>query len=395
MTTLAPTAAISPREIDLDSVEIIIKVSERCNIACTYCYFFFGGDESYRSRPARISGDVVEDIVRFVRHGSRDLGLKHIVLTFHGGEPMMMPPDKFRSLCQRLSDSVTPPTRLHMQMQTNGMLVNDRWIDLLEEFHIGVGVSIDGPQEVHDRQRIDHRGQGTHARVVAGIGMLREARRRGRIPYVGGIAVIDPTQDPRELLPYFVEDLGFDSFDFIPPFGALDCPPKEVGKYFCRLFDAWIALGKPDLKISLIQAVLNKLRGYSSFYLPCGPDPIRYRVLRISSDGSLYPDEHLPPGDWDIPHVAETSMADFLQGPYYRLVDSLHLTPPSECVSCCWRQVCHGGHPWNRHSPLGDLRRPSSLCEGLKMFYAHVVKYLLHTGTPMEVFLQRLALEPA
>lgn len=395
MTTLAPANDLLPREIDLDTVEIIVKVSERCNIACTYCYFFFGGDESYRARPARIAEGVVEDLVSFIRHGSRELGLKNVVLTFHGGEPMMIPPDKFRALCKKLRDSVTPPTKLRMQMQTNGMLVNDQWIDILEEFEIGVGVSIDGPQVVHDRQRVDRRGRGTHARVLEGIKLLCEARQRGRIHAIGGIGVIDPAQDPRHLLPYFISELGFDSFDFIPPFGALDCPPKDFGTYLCRLFDSWIALDNPDLHISIIQAFLNKLMGYSSFYLPCGPDPVRVRVLRISSDGSLYPDEYLPPGDWNTPNVAETTMARFIQGPYYKMVDSLHLTPPNECASCCWQHVCHGGHPWNRHSQHGDLRKPSSLCEGLKMFYAHVVKYLLHTGTPMEEFIERLALESA
>ena len=140
-------------------LDVVFKLAERCNLACPYCYYFEQENNISELSRALISEDTVIDTARFLRQGAIELGIGHIYLGLHGGEPTLLPKKRFDRLCAILRESLGDVTNLHLGMQTNGTLIDDDWIDLFAKHQVMVGVSIDGPKEAHDRFRPDRRGR--------------------------------------------------------------------------------------------------------------------------------------------------------------------------------------------------------------------------------------------
>ena len=374
------------------SLEVILKSAERCNIACTYCYFFFGESANFHKHPPYISRDVLEDVAQFLREGVDDLGLESVSIDFHGGEPLMQKKVDFDFSCSLLKTTLGKKTRLNFSVQTNGMLVTPEWIDLFEKHQIHVGVSIDGPEEWHDEFRKDHLGRGTHRRVLEGIKLLQAAADANCLPQYGALCVIDPRRNPARLFEYFRDDLGLKNFDLLLPELAPPHPPEMYGQFLCDLLDYWHVRGDLSVNIRFISAFFLRMRGVSSFMFPHGDDEITHRILKISSDGHLYPDDVIHDDAWATPLTRETTLKKFLDSDYFRIVDDLSLQSPAACQACCWERVCRGGHPWNRHVPGAGFNRSSTLCVGLKTFYAHAVAYMLRNGKTMPEVLGMLDL---
>ena len=152
---------------------LILKTVERCNLNCSYCYFFNGSDRTYLQRPKFIDRDTIDALVNFIRDGIKVLGIDSLSVILHGGEPLMQPKEDFVYLLEKFQ-GVFSEINLSFAMQTNATLVTNKWIDLLKKYNVGVGVSIDGPPDYHNRYRVDHRGNGSYEYVLRGIELLRE-----------------------------------------------------------------------------------------------------------------------------------------------------------------------------------------------------------------------------
>jgi uncharacterized protein len=187
--------AVIPRRL-----EVILKIAERCNIACTYCYFFDSRNTDFERRPPLISVETIDHVVAYLLDAARKHELQVIQIDLHGGEPLLMKRDRFDDMCGRLTRALHQVVDLRISLQTNGMLLDDLWIDLLVKHGIFVGVSLDGPREVHDVHRVDHDGRGTYDRVVSGLKRL-QARLPDRL---GVIAVLSPHVDGAVLYQHLV-----------------------------------------------------------------------------------------------------------------------------------------------------------------------------------------------
>jgi uncharacterized protein len=154
-------------------LQVILKTVERCNINCSYCYYFHGSDRSWKQRPATLSDETADAVVRFLTDGARDLQIPEVEVVFHGGEPMMQSRRRFHRLCNSLRAAFADhPSALSLAMQTNGTLVNEAWCQLLDEHRVSVGVSLDGTKEINDIHRVDHRGRSTYDATVEGLRSL-------------------------------------------------------------------------------------------------------------------------------------------------------------------------------------------------------------------------------
>ena len=146
-------------------VQVILKVVERCNLACSYCYYFEGGDQTFKEKPAVIGDDTVDQLAHFLRKGAIDLGLDTVWIAFHGGEPMMLKPAVFDRICTKLREQVGSVCGLKLDMQTNGYHVTEEWLRLFEVHDVGVSFSIDGSAETHDKYRRTKAGKGSYERI--------------------------------------------------------------------------------------------------------------------------------------------------------------------------------------------------------------------------------------
>jgi uncharacterized protein len=150
-------------------LQVIIKIAERCNLACSYCYYFFMGDDSYKDRDAIMKCEQFPLVAEYLREGVLDLGIKKVQVVFHGGEPTLMRAREFRILAAQIRDNLSSICQLSFSMQTNGYHLTRDWEDALEEFKVSVGVSLDGPEAYNDRFRVTHKGKGSHEKIVRTI----------------------------------------------------------------------------------------------------------------------------------------------------------------------------------------------------------------------------------
>jgi len=157
------------------SLQFTLKVASRCNLACTYCYVYMKGDDSWRSRPHLMSEDIFSATVARIREHCAAVGQDSIDVVFHGGEPCLLGSERFSQWCDLLRRELSTVGMVRITIQTNGALIDRAWAEAFRRHNVVVGVSLDGPAAVNDEFRVDHQGRGSHARVLAGIAQLQTA----------------------------------------------------------------------------------------------------------------------------------------------------------------------------------------------------------------------------
>jgi uncharacterized protein len=363
---------------------LLVKLAMRCNIACTYCYWF--RDETVYDAPPLLTADVQAAFIdRLARHLER-FRPEAFPLMFHGGEPLLFGKARFARLVEELlSVAAATGTRLPLSIQTNAMLVDNEWAALLHDLDVNVGVSIDGPPAVHDARRVDFRGNGTYDRTRRGIELLQQAG----VP-LGALAVCDPAGDAGALLAHIVHDLGVFHLDVLVPDATHEDRPLSISRFYVELFDAWVG-GYADrgVNIRVIDSMLSGLLGGRSQSQSIGYGPVT--TVTLLTDGSL---EAL-----DVCRVAGTAatkgthsvlthdIQDVARDPLWREVHhaSLHLAAP--CEACELKMACGGGHVASRWSEAARFDNPSVYCEDYKAIFGHVwrtVAPTLFLETPVQ-----------
>lgn len=386
-----------------DDLEVIVKVTEVCNINCSYCYVFNKGNDDFASRPQFISTQTVDAIVAFLTRGVDDLRAKRMRIVLHGGEPLMLGKRRFRALCQSLRDGLGEKVDLGLGMQTNGALIDPEWIDIFEEFSISIGVSLDGPAHVHDHYRVDKAGRGTHAQTLAGIELLRHAHNQKRIGRPGAICVINPDFSASDVYSHIVRELGFKRVSFNLPMETCDSVPvhyaQALPRYLTELFDEWISDADPQIDIRIFDQMMRFFAGHEAFQQRLLNMHKEHLMVVIAADGDL--SEH---DDFKVinfaqrmGNVKDTSLLEFANQPLRSFLHSLINSVPDGCKSCDWRNYCRAGCTHGlaitRYSEENGFNNRSSLCAGFEALFQSGADFLQQNGLPQEQLRQALGLD--
>lgn len=379
---------------------VVLKTVERCNIDCTYCYMFNMGDETYLKRPIYISEDTIKSVAAFLKAGCAEEKIDHLVLEYHGGEPLMQGKDEFDAMCDYFQTELQETVEVEMVMQTNGMLLDDDWLNLARKYHLGFGMSLDGPKEYHDQFRIDKRGKGTYDKVVEKLKYTQNSPIMKGFPHkVGVLAVLNPKFDARKIYRHFVDDLNLVYFDFLGPFNTyeheIDFTPEEYGNFLCDLFDEWVKDNNPKIQIRYFRSVLNNFFGKNSLIYGVGPvNPLDLPLISIATNGELTPTDELRAiGNnfiYTQSNVYNTTLSDFLKKDIFMKIKDAQYNLPEKCQQCCWQKVCGGGAIINRFKVENNFNNPSRYCDGLQMFYRRIAYYLTENGYTLEDLAKRL-----
>ncbi len=383
---------------DIRFFEIILKVVERCNLNCSYCYFFNLEDQNYKKHPPFISMETVRDIVQFLKRSKTTCpNLTTIRIDLHGGEPMLQPKSQFDAMCTIFREELQNDYQVEIGMQSNGTLVTESWIELLKKHNVTVGISLDGTKEINDRFRVDHRGKGSYDKVVAGLRLLQQSGIKAK---PGILSVLNPSYDPALLYHHFVHELSVQFIDFLLPdfthdtFATSGYSAEDYGAWLCKIFDIWTKEDNPSVQIRFLYTSLSALMGYiPALFL--GGTPIEgYGAATISSNGLIGPEDTIRNTD---PHIMEElgsvknyDISSLMKTPLFTRLGQSLLRIPQECENCCWKSVCRGGKALNRYSRSEGFNKPSIYCNGLKMFYEKIASYLLRGGVPDDVLLKSL-----
>lgn len=383
----------------IDSLQVVYKIAERCNINCSYCYYFNMGDESAFSRPARASTEVTDALAHWIAQGCDELKIPHVSISFHGGEPMLLGADAFDDTCDRLRGIIEPTATLSLSMQTNGTLLDDRWVRVVTDHAVAVGVSIDGPEQAHDRFRLDRRGHSTFGKTEDAVRRLVEAHTQtGKPPST--ISVLSTENDYREVYRY-LRGLGVTTMSFLLPDRNADDvefarspAAAEFGRCLSEVFSEWLAEDNPEVQVRFINDLLVHFRRR---VMP-GEVFTRPRkstqVVIARSDGTVAVDDtFIPALSWygraPVHSTSDGSLRKFLGEPIFREIDETQNSLPSGCADCRWRQVCRGGDFENRFSARNGFDNPSVYCSAYQIFYQHVCDTLIDNGYPRQLMMSK------
>lgn len=376
---------------EISSLEVVYKISERCNLACDYCYFFFKGDETYRTHPPLASGLLTKSVVEFLNDAAATYNIKGINLVLHGGEPLMMPKAKFIALCQEFRSGYTQKAPLRISMQTNGALITSEWIEIFQRFKVGVGVSFDGPAHINDKHRIDVKGRPSYAACRKGWDLLCAASEASKSGPPGLLSVLNPDEDADEIFDHFVDDLGAVHLNFLLPDYTHDNLPsgdyaERVGAAMIRIFNNWSRRGDPDIRVRFIQETAFHLFQLQTLAAATVVGEDLRNQISISSNGELHPEDTvkiLPGYHVSEYNVTTSKIADVFAGGTWSDLGAAR-RPPAQCQACEWFKICRGGRLHHRHSNARGFDNPSVYCEGLKTYFEHITAAAVSRGAAID-----------
>jgi uncharacterized protein len=385
----------------IDELQVVIKLTERCNINCSYCYVFHKGEESYKNHSPKFRKTLHHTLVEFINQGVKELGIIKVNLTFHGGEPLLLGKKRLTEILEFFSLNIKAPA-LGFSIQTNAILIDEQWIELLSKYHVVVGVSIDGHKEANDEYRVDHNGKGSYDDVVRGLHLLKQAEFSGLLDHVGGLAVINPKYHGGEIYRHLVDELGFTNIDFSLPMDThdtyeLDFTASDYGRFLAEVFEQWKGeINEINVRsfIEFIQYIGNghkwsELRDIEQVMTSCDAEPeletLHVQQICISTEGHISIDEMKPvPLNHEQYHVKSDSLKTFVNSQYNQTFLAPFNSIPYDCCGCIWKNYCKGGSVYgvfvNRFSQKQYFNNKSIMCDALRTMYSKIVQFMLEDG---------------
>ncbi len=350
-----------------------------CNLDCEYC-FFLSKESLYPGDRFRMSDDLMAEYLRqFI--GAQPDG--EVTVAWQGGEPTLMGVDFFRRAIESAESVRRPGQQLLHTIQTNGTLLTAEWCDLLARHRFLVGISIDGPPDIHDRYRVDKRGGPTSARVLRGLALLQSHGVDVNVL----CTVHAANQDrPLDVYRYFRDELGLTFIQFIPiverenetgfqegdTVSDRSVDPAAWGAFLEAVFDEWVTRDVGTVFVQLFDAALATWCGLPStlciFRETCGD------ALALEHNGDLYSCDHFVEPDHLLGNITTTTMVELVTSPKQRAFGQAKANSlPAYCRSCAVRFACNGECPRNRFTLTPDGEPGLNyLCAGYKSFFTHI-----------------------
>jgi uncharacterized protein len=358
--------------------EFVLKIHSRCNLACDYCYMYQMVDQSWQTRPKRMSLTIAKQTAARIGEHVRRHDLHEVGLVLHGGEPLLAGPDFISHVVAAVRDAVGDQATVHASVQTNGLGLNDRYLALFNQIGVQVGVSLDGDSDAQDRHRRYASGRGSHAAVTLALRKLTEDRYRHL--FNGLLCVIDLRNDPvatYEALLVF----GPPKVDFLLPHGTWESPPPgrlpdsvetPYADWLITVFDHWYR--QPRTQIRLFVEIIRLLLGGTSDIEAVGLAPASFLV--IETDGLIEQVDTLKAAFHEASrtglNVACDSFDSALLLPEFAARQLGYHALSAECRECPILRVCGGGLYTHRYRPGTGFSNPSVYCPDLMRLIGHI-----------------------
>jgi uncharacterized protein len=362
--------------------QFILKLHARCNLACDYCYMYRPGDQTWQSRPKVMAPVVVRQTARRIAEHVREHDLSRVEVALHGGEPLLAGPTVLAEVATELRQTLPSGVTLDLVVQTNGVLLDETFVDVLSAHDIRIGVSFDGTRETHDRHRRYADGRGSYTQTTDALQLLT----RHRELFAGLLCVIDLDEDP---LATYESLLRFDPprVDFLLPHGNWSTPPPHrtpgtreapYGEWLRRVFDRWYDVPVQETEVRLFAEIMNLLLGGQSRIESVGLSPVA--LITVNTDGSLEQVDSLRaayPGAVSTSlNVRTNAFDDALRHPAVLERQRGMAALAESCQRCEIRRVCGGGHYAHRYRRGSGFRNPSVYCPDLTKLIKHIASRL-------------------
>ncbi|MFC2123619.1 anaerobic sulfatase maturase [Bacteroidota bacterium] len=362
--------AITPSDF-----QVFVKpIGPICNLDCHYCYYLDKENLYPKAKRFCMDGTVLEEYIKQHIEASTE---QMISFSWHGGEPTLLGLDYFKNIVAIQKIHKSPNQQIINGIQTNGTLLNGEWCKFLAENDFRVGISIDGPAELHDQFRVNKANKSTHKQTVRGYHILKEHQVLTEI-----LCVLNDlnVQYPNKVYRY-LKDLGAQYITFLPfvqqpDFASHHSSPASVpagafGDFLCIVFEEWQSNDIGQIKIQIFEEAIRTAFGQDHtlciFKETCGRVPV------VEHNGDFYTCDHFVNEDNLVGNIKEFTLSQLLTSKKQLAFGQAKLDSlPQYCITCEVREMCNGGCPKNRFTktPDGD-RGLNYLCAGYKQFFNH------------------------
>ncbi|HBY1513299.1 TPA: anaerobic sulfatase maturase [Klebsiella aerogenes] len=369
-----------------------------CNIDCSYCFYLHKEHLLQQEKRRYMSDETLENFIRQYIDGQDG---EQVVFSWQGGEPTLMGLEFFHKVVKFQQQYKKPGQRIENDLQTNGILINDAWAEFLKANHFLVGLSIDGPRELHDRYRITRSGKPTFDKVMAGVDALKRHgvpfnalvtvnRTNARFPlevyrfvtrklgatYVQFNPCVEPV-DFTQTAPHFWRD------DSIPTVGSrrarpgdLDAivtdwsvDPDDWGRFLIATFEEWVNNDLGRVQVNLFETAVAQMMGLPAQI--CTTAEFCGKGLAVEKNGDVFSCDHYVYPEYQIGNIADNSLARMAFSERQQAFGMGKCdTLPQQCKQCPYLKLCHGECPKNRLVLTTDGEAGLNyLCPGIKAFF--------------------------
>ena len=372
-----------------------------CNLGCSYC-FFLDKEALFPGSSFRMSDEVLERYVKQLIAAHRS---DTVTFAWQGGEPTLMGLDFFRRAVELQELHKRPGMTIENTLQTNGTRLDEEWADFLAEQGFLIGISLDGPRELHDGNRVDKGGKPTFDQVMRGLRLLQAHE----VEYNVLTTVNRLNGDyPLEVYRFLRDEVGTDWMQFIPVVERLDLSgrpdpmhgttvsprsvePEQFGRFLTAIWDEWVRRDVGRVFVQTFEAAVRNFYGTAGSGL-CVFDETCGAGLALEHTGDLYSCDHFVEPEHRVGNIRELPMLDLVGSDQQRAFGAAKRDAlPRMCRECDVRFACHGECPKNRFllTPDGEPGL-NYLCAGYMAFFRHidrparVIVQLLKTGRKAE-----------
>jgi len=370
-----------------------------CNLDCSYCFYLHKEQLLHQDRDKGMSDEVLEN---FIRQYIATQDGEEIIFSWQGGEPTLMGLDFFRKVVELQKKYQPKHQRIENDLQTNGFLINDEWAEFLKEHRFLVGVSIDGPRELHDRYRVTRSGKPTFDRVMRGI----ETLKRHGVSF-NTLVVINRVNArfPKEVYHFLTETVGSTYIQFIPcvepvefkhtapqfwrddtiPItgtrrahpGDLDSivtdwsvDPDDWGSFLIGAFEEWVNHDLGRVQVNVFETAVVQTMGMPAQL--CVTAEFCGKALAMEKNGDVFSCDHYVYPEYKLGNIHRQSLAQMVFSERQQAFGmGKKNTLPEYCKTCPHLKLCWGECPKNRivRAPDGETGL-NYLCPGLKAFFS-------------------------
>lgn len=380
-----------------------------CNLDCSYC-FFLDKEELYPGSKFRMTDEILDIYIRQLIEAHKT---PEVTVAWQGGEPTLMGVDFFRKAIAYQEKYRKPGMTFENTLQTNGTLLDDEWCEFFKENNYLIGLSLDGPRELHDANRVDKKGSPTFDRVMRGLRLLQKHDVEYNI--LTTVNRINAAH-PLEVYRFLRDEAKTTWIQFIPVVERINedgktlyqqgatvsensVLPEQFGNFLTKIFDEWVRKDVGKIFVQTFEAAvrswLNMPTGMCFFSPTCGSG------VALEHNGDLYSCDHFVEPDYLLGNIQEHSMAELVGSDrQFKFGQDKLNTLPKYCQQCEVRFACHGECPKHRfiHTPDGEPGL-NYLCAGYKQFFTHIdeplkiMVDLFNKGRAAEEVMHKLAIK--
>lgn len=345
---------------------IIKPVGSRCNLNCDYCYYS-GKTFSPEKLQKKYLSVMNESLLRRIISEMLITSPNQVCFIWHGGEPFLAGINFYKKVVKLQQEMRKNGQQIRNIIQTNATLINGTNISFFKKNQFEIGISLDGQRNIHNIHRKYLSGKESFSNVMNSLTVLKQ---RGIEHGVISILSSKHKDNSKDRLDFFIQN-GIFSIAIEPCFDeTLFLSPDDYATFMIELFEAWLNLGEPRVRIRFFEGVIQGLMGYVPKI--CTMSGMCRSFICFEKNGDVLPCDQPFNKLYKYGNILESDLSTILQSEKHQSFIQSDLKMQEKCSSCKWFLLCHGGCPFLRTVKNQEINSKDYFCEGYQKIFAHI-----------------------